>query len=142
MKSDESRWKDISELDLPPVERHGFESNVLKRRIWEEPNVEESNADESVKVYLIRLSNNERIDIKGNSLVMGKGDSADYMIENNRAISRIHAAITGKGAEFFLEDLDSLNHTYLNEEKITKKTKLADGDLIKLADEEFIFLFE
>jgi pSer/pThr/pTyr-binding forkhead associated (FHA) protein len=63
-------------------------------------------------------------------------------VEGNRTISRRHARITNENGVFFIEDLQSMNHTYLNDKQLAEKERavLRNGDHIRLANEEFIFL--
>lgn len=51
-------------------------------------------------------------------------------------ISRRHARITRRGEHFYLEDLNSMNGTYLNRNKLTAHTPVAfqDGDEIRLGN--------
>ena len=71
---------------------------------------------------------------------MGKGETVDYKIEGNNAISREHVVIIREGREFYVEDLGSLNHTYLRGTEIIEKTPVLNGDTLKIADEEFLFV--
>ena len=65
----------------------------------------------------------------------------DYFIADNTAISRSHANIHTENGEFFIEDTNSTNHTYLNGKLIDSniKNKLNNGDKVRLANEDFIF---
>ena len=151
MIRNEERWEDIENVTLPEIKDPGFESNVLSRKIWgsegttkEVAGKNEETSEEPVKapeeVYLLRVRTNERIDIKKDRFVVGKGDSADYKIQGNPAISREHAVFTREGNRFYVEDMGSLNHTFVENEKISEKTKIDSGYWIKIADEEFVFV--
>ena len=50
--------------------------------------------------------------------------------------SRKHAAITSDSEAVYIEDLSSLNDTIVNGNPIKKKTKLNDGDIVKLWREQ------
>ena len=65
------------------------------------------------------------------SLTLGRGDDAGLVIDDPE-ISRAHAVLgsTSKGLE--VEDLGSLNGTWVNGERITSATPLAPGDVIKI----------
>jgi class 3 adenylate cyclase len=63
-------------------------------------------------------------------LVLGRGD-ADVVIDDPE-ISRRHALIRTNGEFFEVEDLDSLNGTWLNGERIAAAARLAPGDVIRL----------
>ncbi len=95
-----------------------------------------------VQPHLIRLKNGERIDINKPVFRIGKEKSyVDYFIADNTAISRSHANIHTENGEYFIEDTNSTNHTYINGNLINSsvKTKLKSGDKVKLANEEFTF---
>lgn len=47
-------------------------------------------------------------------LVLGRGNTADIVIPNNN-VSRLHARLTPEGGGYRLEDLGSLNGTFINE---------------------------
>ncbi len=92
--------------------------------------------------YLIRRKNNEQVKINSSFFRIGKEHSTvDYFIGDNTAISRSHANILRKGPDFYIVDTNSKNHTYVNGMMITPnmETKLNNGTIICLADEEFEF---
>lgn len=91
---------------------------------------------------LRRLKNNETVNIQKKVFYIGKdGLRADYCIKGNPSISRSHAVIKQIDEEFYLEDLQATNGTYHNDVKLqpSQSVKLASGDRIKLANEEFVF---
>ena len=92
--------------------------------------------------HLIRTKNNERIPLNKPVFRIGKERSyVDYFISDNTAISRSHANIVNHNGEFFVVDTNSTNHTYVNGAMIPsgQETKLAHGDKIRLANEDFEF---
>ena len=92
--------------------------------------------------HLIRTKNNERIPLNKPVFRIGKERSyVDYFISDNTAISRSHANIVNHDGEFFVVDTNSTNHTYVNGVMIPsgQETKLAHGDKVRLANEDFEF---
>ncbi|MDR2420913.1 MAG: FHA domain-containing protein [Oscillospiraceae bacterium] len=92
--------------------------------------------------HLIRSRNNERIKLSKPVFRIGKERSfADYFISDNTAVSRGHAEFTSRGGEYFVSDMNSTNHTYVNDEMLAGGTaaRIRHGDKIRLADEEFEF---
>lgn len=92
--------------------------------------------------YLTRIKTGERIVINKPVFRIGKEKSyVDYFIGDNTAISRSHANIYTENGEYFIEDTNSTNHTYINGILINSniKTKISAGDKIKLANEDFTF---
>ena len=91
---------------------------------------------------LIRRKGNEKISLNKPVFRIGKERSyADYFIGDNTAISRSHANIVSRDGEYYLVDTNSTNHTFLNGQMIQSnvETKLAHGDTIRLANEDFEF---
>lgn len=92
--------------------------------------------------HLIRSKNNEKIPLNKPVFRIGKERSyVDYFISDNTAISRGHANIVDHNGEFFIVDTNSTNHTYVNGAMIQSgvETKLAHGDKVRLANEDFEF---
>lgn len=78
--------------------------------------------------------------IDGDEYLIGKKQElVDGWIPNQRMISRLHAKIIRVDNQFFITDEESLNGTYLNGTKITKKQikRLKIGDRIRFANVEF-----
>jgi pSer/pThr/pTyr-binding forkhead associated (FHA) protein len=99
-------------------------------------------AAQSATPHLVRIRNNERISLNKPVFRIGKEKSfVDYFIGDNTAISRSHADFTARNGEYFVTDMNSTNHTYVNGVMIQSSTevKLAHGARIKLANEEFEF---
>lgn len=94
----------------------------------------------------------------GRLLYQGKNGESDFIMEDeifvigkgNRhvsgalkadTVSRMHAKITKKQGEYYLEDLNSTNGTYLNGKELNYRepVKLCRNDRICFATEEYIF---
>mgnify|MGYP001190204754 CR=1 FL=1 len=92
-----------------------------------------------IKPYLLRIKNNERIEL--NKPVFRIGSYVDYFVSDNTAVSRSHANIINKDNEFYIVDTNSTNHTYVNGSMIQSnvETKIEHGTKIRLANEDFEF---
>ncbi len=91
---------------------------------------------------LLRVGTEEQISINKPVFRLGKEEKfADYFVTNNIAVSRSHADIITRGQRYFVKDLNSKNHTFLNGEELPVQCEMEihDGDCLKLANEEFIF---
>ena len=91
---------------------------------------------------LYRVLTNESILINKPVFRIGKERSyVDYFVGNNIAVSRNHADIITRGGQYFIKDLNSKNHTYINSQMIPVQTEIEifDGDCIRLGNEEFVF---
>lgn len=69
--------------------------------------------------------------------VIGKGVEADIPLQDDFA-SKQHAVIHFEEGTFYLADLGSTNHTWLNEKKIIKE-ELNDGDKLRIGHQNIIF---
>lgn len=91
---------------------------------------------------LMRLSTKEIIDIDKDTFNIGCDPKylLDYVISDKR-ISRRHASIIHRNGNYFIVDLGSKNHTYVNGNMLISNMEqiLNSGDKIRLAVEEFIF---
>ena len=67
----------------------------------------------------------------GKKLIIGRGSDADVVIDNT-AVSRHHTAFELVNKDYFIEDLGSLNGTFVNGKKITERTKLQEKDIIQI----------
>lgn len=90
--------------------------------------------------YLKSIDSQVKIKIEKNRFTMGSdADEVDFSV-NNRAVSRKHATIELIDDKFVIFDNNSVNGTYVNDvfvESIGKELK--NGDLVALANEQFIF---
>jgi hypothetical protein len=71
-------------------------------------------------------------------LVLGRGDHAEIRLEDPFASAR-HARVFPQGDVVVIEDLDSTNGTYLNEELLHGAQPLHLGDRVRIGDSEFTF---
>ncbi len=91
---------------------------------------------------LCRVVNDESISVNKPVFRLGKEKSyVDYFVTNNTAVSRSHADIITRGTRYFVIDLNSKNHTYINGQMIPvqTETQINNGDRLRLGNEEFIF---
>ncbi len=76
--------------------------------------------------------------LKGDDFLIGRSFDC-HLVLNDALISARHAKIVKTGEQYELQDLNSTNGTFVNDEKIEKKT-LRTGDRIKFGSVEFEFL--
>lgn len=89
-----------------------------------------------------RLSTKEDIPINKPVFRIGKeARYSDYCVSDNDKVSRSHADIITRNGRYFVNDLNSRNGTYINGQMIAVKqeTEIFDGNILKLANEEFVF---
>lgn len=89
--------------------------------------------------YLVRTSNKELIPIEKKEFVIGKSSECDYIVVDNKRVSRIHCTLRINNGECYIRDNESTNHTYINGKLIQPNfdVMLNNDDYIKLGDEEF-----
>jgi hypothetical protein len=71
-------------------------------------------------------------------VALGRGERAEIRLEDPFASSR-HARVFEQGNILVIEDLDSTNGTYLNEELLETPRPLHPGDRVRIGDSEFSF---
>lgn len=71
-------------------------------------------------------------------IVLGRGERAEIRLEDPFASAR-HALVYEQGNIVVIEDLDSTNGTYLNEELLQTPRPLHPGDRVRIGDSEFSY---
>lgn len=79
--------------------------------------------------------------IRKKRFVIGRTNEADFILAENKGISRQHACIISKNGEFYLSDLGSTNHTFLNGSELMEGEMrlLRNNDKIMVGKELLIF---
>ncbi len=93
--------------------------------------------------HLVRKNTGEIINITKPEFSIGKSKTkADYAIENNTAISRVHCIVVQKDGVNYIKDNGSTNHTFINGIQLEpgKEVLLKNKTIIRMGDEEFTFL--
>lgn len=75
-----------------------------------------------------------------NPLVIGRAVDADFQI-SDRSISRRHCRIFHEDGRYWIADLNSTNHTWLNDEMV-ERAPLRDGDLVRISQTVLKFVDE
>jgi pSer/pThr/pTyr-binding forkhead associated (FHA) protein len=76
--------------------------------------------------------------LTGDTTTIGRAVENDMVITSRR-VSREHARLRREGWRVVLEDLDSTNGTFLNQERVLSPTALRDEDRIQIGDVTFVF---
>ena len=66
-------------------------------------------------------------------MTIGRAEDADVRIED-RFASGIHCRVHSRGNAYFVEDMNSTNGTYLNDEDLHGELPLSDFDEIRIGD--------
>ena len=94
--------------------------------------------------FLTNELDNKKFKLPGTRIVIGKMLGAvDLRIECD-TVSRKHAEIIKEGRNYYITDLNSMNGTFINGQRIQGgvKQELSDGDHIMLSDVPFKFTRE
>ena len=103
---------------------------------------DESEKQRNRSASLTRISNGERMEISGDMIRIGRQrDAVDFMVTGNKSVSHTHADIIRRYDNYYICDLNSKNHTYLNGDELVsgREYLLHTGDEIRLSNEEFVF---
>lgn len=73
------------------------------------------------------------------AISLGRHGDNDIVIKDPY-VSKEHFQIVEDEGRYYLEDLNSANGTYLNEEKVLDVVKLKNGDIIRIGQIEFLFV--
>lgn len=93
-------------------------------------------------VTLIRSRDNENILVHKFPFVIGKDKAkTDYCVQDNNAVSRVHATILCEGNTYYIQDNNATNGTFVNGKRLAggSRTALQNNDKITLGNEEFDF---
>lgn len=71
-------------------------------------------------------------------ILIGRSEEANIRIGYDDFCSRKHALLYWEGSTCFIEDLNSTNGTFLNDQRIHGKTELKKGDVIGFGDTELL----
>lgn len=80
-----------------------------------------------------------RLPLDKSVMIVGREAKDCDVVIPNQAVSRVHAQISQVNGQYFLEDLRSRNHTYLNNKLVEGRALLHDNDRIKICDALFTF---
>ena len=77
--------------------------------------------------------------LTGEPQTIGRDADRCQIVIPHASVSREHARITQENGIFYIEDLKSRNHTFVNSRQITERTPLRPDDRIRICDYLFVF---
>ncbi len=80
----------------------------------------------------------KRFSLTKEPVIIGRHPDCDIHIDDG-SVSRHHAQVTYEGGQYYVQDLNSRNGTYLNNSVIHKPTKLYEQSEIRICDVSFVF---
>ncbi|MDD3221502.1 MAG: FHA domain-containing protein [Lachnospiraceae bacterium] len=137
----------VDALKAETEDADASEDESVETMTEDEADAEEYAPEETVEEVpeeigvIIRRSNHETFELKEAEIRIGKSADNEICINDNPAISRVHAVITQFDGTYAIQDNDSTNHTFVNGIVLEENREkiLASGDRILLGNEELIF---
>lgn len=83
----------------------------------------------------------ERFELNADVITIGRHPECDIVVDAG-AVSRYHAKVFRRNADFAVEDAGSRNGTYLNGQLLTSRQTLQEGDRVRISDVELVFHME
>jgi hypothetical protein len=101
-------------------------------------------SDEGRYLKLINNKNTLSFNVKeyyplGEMISIGRSGNNKIVLKDPY-ISKNHLKIVEDEGDFYVEDLNSANGTYINGEKIMDAVKIKNGDRIKIGQVEFLYV--
>lgn len=137
-----SWWTDVNKMQV--INAFEFDSPELCIQKLIE-NAEIESRETETDIWLLRKTTKEMLLLKEGIFYLGKDkELCRYYIDGNVNISRIHAGIEKKEGRVYFIDLLATNRSYINGDIIEPKSRvlLKNGDLIQMADEEFVVCYD
>lgn len=96
---------------------------------------------ETQGVSLVRVDTGDTISVEQTPAIIGKHTELVQIRIQEPTVSRIHGKLTCIQGEYYLEDLNSKNGTYVNGKRLEpqKPVHLKDGDILVFADMYYYF---
>ena len=91
-----------------------------------------------MKAVLVSDRSDNEYTLSGDSISLGRAPDNDIVLESS-GVSRHQARIAWTGSEYILEDLDSVNGTWVNGKRLSERTRLVDGDSVTFGDVRLTF---
>ncbi len=78
----------------------------------------------------------EQFELKGEVITLGRAKDNNISLPNDKEISRRHALIVREAGGFMIQDQNSLNGTFVNDQPVEASRDLEDGDVILIGVSE------
>jgi MoxR-like ATPase len=82
--------------------------------------------------------NTWNFNMTGDEVVIGRDNDCDIIIDRNET-SRKHAKVSREGDNFWIEDMSSVNGTFLNSDPISDRRQIKHMDIIQIGSSMLVF---
>lgn len=90
-----------------------------------------------VRIHIEHLSGPEDGKIVGfskESIIIGRAENCDLVLAHDGTVSRRHAKVLVEGERLFIEDLGSTHGTFVDGQRISGRTELRPGAIIRIGN--------
>jgi len=123
-------------------------SSGMRTVVGEDANLSELARRESLRttrarIVVVNEAHGEIVDVEVDDFLIGRRKKySPHLLLDDEAVSGRHARISYDGRRFFLEDLDSTNHTYLRDERLGPRVprEIQSDTRIRFASVETLFV--
>ncbi|QDF03737.1 FHA domain-containing protein [Myxococcus xanthus] len=119
---------------VPKIRLPDEAATILEDQSAETTNIVKAPAPLEV---FVRWAQGTPVAVSSERFTIGRGPRCSLVVKSER-VSREHAVVTRVGDEVFIEDLNSSNGTWFNNERITRQ-QVSDGDEYMLGTEAVSF---
>jgi pSer/pThr/pTyr-binding forkhead associated (FHA) protein len=84
----------------------------------------------------------EQFELSGETITLGRARDNEIPLSLDKEVSRRHAVMKLEGDQYVIQDQNSLNGTYVNNERLSGPKPLADGDVIFIGVSDIIYQVE
>lgn len=122
-------------------------ANTLEAEDGDQMPFDSSSIQKAVTISLKDIAN-DRVFVKQitDQVVIGRSENlsvTNYIaLSYDHSISKEHCKIIKSGDEFYVEDLGSLNHTYVRNKEVTDQERIESGEIITIGQSQLLFTVE
>ena len=100
--------------------------------LWKDISETDKINNRSLQTFIIikDISKNEIREFRDEEIFIGRNALAQFRLKHDKAVSNLHARIFHKEENWWIEDLQSTNGTFLNEDPIITPAIITSGDQI------------
>lgn len=100
----------------------------------------EKNDDKDLYAYIVSEATNKKYIFASETYTIGKSQMSDIVVDSEH-VSRNHAKLIYYNENYYIQDCNSSNYTFINGKKIPSGVNvvLNNGDMLRFADMSYVF---